>query len=281
MMDINPTDLRYFFEVAEALNISRAAERLNVGQPTVSQAIQRIERILGVQLFDRFKTGVKLTHSGKKLLVDGRSAIEVWERMHSAAQSAENSIEGRYSIGCHTAVALYTLSRFMKPLLANHPKLEINLKHGLSREIAADVIDFKTDFGLVMNPIRHPDLVIRHLCEDRVSCWKAKMGGQGLEDTLIFDPALSQSQSLLKKIGKVLEINRQVTSGSLEVIANLTASGCGIGILPGRIAALHPNLVPVAGSPWILDRLALIYRADRRLTASSKVIAESIVTLKL
>lgn len=275
MMDINPTDLRYFFEVAQTLNISRAAERLNIGQPAVSQAIQRIERILGVPLLDRFKTGVQLTPSGQKLLNEGRTALEAWENMYRAAQSADSAIEGRYTLGCHTAVALYTLSTFLKPLLADHPKLEIVLKHGLSREVAADVIGFKTDFGLVMNPVRHPDLVIKYVCEDRVSCWKAP---GCLDETLIFDPALAQSQTLLKKIEKSLKIKRHLTSASLEVVAKLASSGCGIGVLPARVAALHPNLVPAGKDmPWVQDRLALIYRADRSFTASARVIVDSIL----
>jgi len=278
MMDINPTDLRYFFEVAQALNISRAAERLNIGQPAVSQAIQRIERILGVPLFDRYKTGVQLTPSGRKLLNEGRTALEAWENMYRAAQSADSAIEGRYALGCHTAVALYTLSKFLKPLLKDHPKLEIVLKHGLSREVAADVIGFKTDFGLVMNPVRHPDLVIKYVCEDRVSCWKA---AGCIDDTLIFDPALAQSQALLKKIEKSLKIKRHLTSGSLEVVAKLVSSGCGIGVLPARVAALYPNLVPAGKDmPWVQDRLALIYRADRSFTASARVIVDSILNAK-
>ncbi len=275
MMDVNPTDLRYFFEVAQTLNISRAAERLNIGQPAVSQALQRIERILGVALFDRFKTGVQLTPSGQKLLNEGRAALEAWENMYRAAQSAESAIEGRYTLGCHTAVAMYTLSRFLKGMLESHPKLEIVLKHGLSREVAGDVISFKTDFGLVMNPVRHPDLVIKYVCEDRVSCWKTT---ECIEDTLIFDPALSQSQVLLKKIEKTLKIKRHLTSGSLEVVANLASSGCGIAVLPARVAALYPNLVAVNKDlPSVLDRLALVYRADRSFTASARVIVDSIV----
>lgn len=277
-MDINPTDLRYFFEVAQALNISRAAERLNIGQPAVSQAIQRIEKILGVPLFDRFKTGVQLTPSGQKLLNEGRTALEAWENMYRAAQSAVSVVEGRYTLGCHTAVALYTLPKFLKTLMMDYPRLEIVLKHGLSREVAADVISFKTDFGLVMNPVRHPDLVINYVCEDKVSCWKTS---DCVEDVLIFDPALSQSQSLLKKIEKTLKIKRHLTSASLEVVANLAANGCGIGVLPARVAALYPNLVPVHKDlPWVLDRLALVYRADRSFTASARVIVDSISRAK-
>lgn len=278
MMDINPIDLRYFLEVSQSLNISRAAERLNVGQSTISQAIQRVEGILGVPVFDRFKTGVQLTTSGKKLVSEGRAALEGWDRMKLVSQSAEMAIEGRYSLGCHTAVAMYALPKFMRSLLGENPGLEINLKHGLSREIVADVISFKTDFGIVMNPIRHPDLVIKNLCEDKVSLWRTP---KTLEDTLIFDPVLSQSQTLLKKLEKSLKIKRHLTSGSLEVIALLAAEGSGIAILPERIAQLYPTLRPVSkASPIVQDKLALIYRADRTFNAAAKVITSSIMAAK-
>ena len=278
MMDINPSDLRYFLAVSEYLNISRAAERLQVGQSTISQAIQRIESLLGVPLFDRFKTGVQLTTAGKKLSLEARVALDTWERMKLVTQSAELSIEGRYTLGCHTAVAHYTLPLFLGPLLKKNPKLEINLKHGLSREIVADVISFKCDFGIVMNPIRHPDLVIKNLCEDRVTLWKTT---ETLEDTLIFDPSLSQSQSLLKKIEKSLKIKRHLTSGSLELIATLAAAGAGIAILPERIAKLQPKLRPVDKDfPFVLDKLALVYRADRTINSAAKVITQSIVNTK-
>lgn len=279
MIDINPTDLRYFFEVAQTLNISRAAERLDIGQPAVSQALQRVERLLGVSLFDRFKTGVQLTQAGRRLLNDGQKALEIWEGLKLTAQSEGPNVEGRYSIGCHTAVATYSLPKFMRPLLAAYPKLEIALKHGLSREITADVIAFKVDFGLVMNPIEHPDLVIKYICEDKVSCWRV---ADALEDTLIFDPALNQSQVLLKKINKSLKIKRHLTSGSIEIIAALTASGCGVGVVPQRIADLYPNLILASKNfPSVTDRLALIYRADRSLTASSRTIIKTILSTKI
>lgn len=279
MMDINPSDLRYFLEVTKTLNISRAAERLDVGQPAVSQSLQRIERILGVLVFDRFKTGVQLTPAGRRFLNDGLKALEVWESLNVAAQSAETAVEGRYSIGCHTAVAAYSLPHFVRSLLVTYPRLELILKHGLSREITAEVISFKIDFGLVMNPIQHPDLVIKYLCEDRISCWKT---GTTIMDTLIFDPALSQSQVLIKKISHALKIKRHLTSSSLETIAILTAQGCGIGLIPQKIASLHRNLTLVNKNlPFALDRLALVYRADRTFTASSRVIVDAILRSKI
>ncbi len=279
MMDIQPTDLRYFFETAQVLNISRASERLGVGQPAVSQAIQRLERVLGVSLFDRFKTGVQLTPAGRRLLFEGQKAMEIWEALKKTSRQSEDLVEGRYTLGCHTAVGAYSLPVFLKELLQKHPRLEIVLKHGLSREIVSEVIGFKVDFGLVMNPVKHPDLIIKYLCEDRVSCWKVR---SAIEDTLIYDPALAQSQQILKKIEKAFKIKRHLTSSSLEISARLAAEGCGIAILPARIAALYPELQPINKSAYfVIDKLALVYRADRSFTASSRVIVDAIAKAQI
>jgi DNA-binding transcriptional LysR family regulator len=301
MMDIQPSDLRYFMETARTLNISRAAERLNVGQPTLSQALQRLERTLGVQLFDRFKTGVQLTVPGHKLLEESRALLEGWEKLKQSVVETEHEISGRYSLGCHTAVALYALPKFLPKLLAEHPGLEVSLRHGLSREVLESVVSFRTDFGLVMNPVRHLDLVIRQVCEDRVSFWTSKKAryAADLQDTVIYDPALAQAQTLIGKAGnagrtgkeKLVKsspakpnkrpfsrpFTRHIHSSSLEVIAALTEAGCGVGILPQRVARLHTELQLLPGSPSFEDKLCLVYRADRHLTQAAKTVISSIL----
>jgi DNA-binding transcriptional LysR family regulator len=277
MIDIQPTDLRYFFEIAKTLNISRAAERLNVGQPALSQSLRRLETVVGAKLFDRFKSGVQLTAAGRRLLVEGRISIENWDRLKQVALSSDQEIEGRYSVGCHTGVGSYALPTFMKELMTEHQRLEINFTHGLSREMTEDVVSFRVDFGLVINPVRHPDLVIKVLCEDRVSFWKAK---GALSETLIYDPALSQAQSLVKKSGR--NFSRHMHSGSLEIVAILAQAGCGVALLPERIARRTPGLSLVdSGLPSVKDTLCLVYRADRHQTAAGRAIIDAISNAKI
>jgi DNA-binding transcriptional LysR family regulator len=274
MMDIQPTDLRYFFEVAKTQNVSRAAERLNIGQPALSQSIRRLETVVGTRLLDRFKTGVRLTVAGQRLLDEGRVAIEKWECLKNAVRSSEHEIEGSYSIGCHVSVGIYSLPTVLRDIFGKHPRLEIKITHGLSREIAESVVSFRTDFGLVINPVRHPDLVIRELCEDRVAFWAAKTSHQ---DILICDPALAQSQTLIKRKALEKSFNRYLYSSSLELIATLAAGGCGVAILPERIARRYSGLsLWRADLPIVRDRLCLIYRSDRHLTAAARVIVDSI-----
>ncbi|MCB0385837.1 MAG: LysR family transcriptional regulator, partial [Bdellovibrionales bacterium] len=196
------SDLEYFLEVVQTGNISRAAERLGITQPSLSLSIKRLEDVLGGQLLVRTKTGVHATHLGLRFHRQSRQLLDQWGRMRADALSTENEIRGNFTLGCHPSVAIYSLPSFFPDLLRDAPDLELSLRHDLSRKITEDVISFQIDFGLVVNPVQHPDLVIRELFRDEVTLWKlAKPSSLQRENgVLIYDPNLLQSQALLKKI---------------------------------------------------------------------------------
>ncbi|MBI3558282.1 MAG: LysR family transcriptional regulator [Deltaproteobacteria bacterium] len=191
-------ELQYFIEVASTLNVSRAAERLGISQPTLSLAIQRLETSFGLPLLIRSKSGVRLTQAGQKLVTQARGLLLDWEKIRGDALKDASEVSGRYVIGCHPSVALYSLPHVLPELVEQHQGLDIKLVHDLSRKITEDVVSFKIDFGIVVNPTEHPDLVIKLLCTDEVSVWGASPARNA--DVLICDPELLQTQSLLKQL---------------------------------------------------------------------------------
>ncbi len=281
----NFTDITYFIEVAQTKNISRAAERLGITQPSLSSAVKRLEDSLGVILFIRGRTGVQLTKAGKELLGRGRFLLLNWEQLRADINKKETGVSGQYVIGCHPSVALYSLSHFLPQLVQQYPELEIKLTHDLSRKITEGVISFEIDFGIVVNPVRHPDLVIHQLCTDDVLFWAAfkPSSTQNLDSesgVLVCDLNLIQVQKMINDLQKKAQgFKRIIQSSDLEVITELTASGVGVGILPKRVATRisAQKLRPLDDClPVFKDKICLIYRADAQKTYGSRIIIDEI-----
>jgi len=265
-------ELAYFLEVANSLNLSRASEKLGVSQPSISLAIKRLEKSVGTQLLVRHKHGVTLTQAGKQLGLHARQLLNYWENTKSQALASQQEVQGHFTLGCNSTIAIHIVSGFLADLLEHHPKLEINLKHDISRRITEQVVNLSIDIGIVVNPFKHPDLIIRKLCDDEFAFWVGE-GARKIQDIhfkqaiLLCEPDLTQTQSLLKKFKKSgIGSARVMTANSLEVVANLTAAGCGIGILPARVVqSMYPDkLKRVPQTPVYSDEICLVYRNENR-----------------
>ena len=166
--------------------------------------------------------------------------------------------------------------------VGGHPSAKIIIFHDLSRKITDDVISSKIDLGIVVNPTRHPDLLIIKLYEDDVGFWirdtKNSKPTLSDEQVLIFDPALRQFQTLLQKAGKAgYKPKRTIESSSLEVVTDLIASGCGIGLLPTSIAnRAAAKLVRIAGTPVFKDEICVVIRNESRNVAGIKCLTDAI-----
>lgn len=272
---ISPQEITYFLECARAGNLSRAAERIGLSQPALSMALKRLEQSAGAELFHRSKKGIRLTKAGELFLTEAQALLEQWNRVSAALGRSEEELSGAYTIGCHSSVALYSLPQTLPRLLSDFPKLKLHLHHDLSRKITEKVIRGELDLGIVVNPVKNPDLVIRPLCRDQVGFWRSKEvtavnRPESAESVLLCQPELSQTQTLLRKVK--LKFSRQIHSSSLELIASLAESGAGVAILPGRVAAQWKGLKAL-DLPRFDDEIALLYRAENRRVAAFRELA--------
>lgn len=274
-------DLKYFLEVAKTLNISRASERLGVSQPSLSTALKRLEDIVGVELLIRSKTGVQLSSEGKAFELKAKELLKSWEELTSTLHKFKEEPHGRFALGAHASVALYSTPHFLPALLDQYTKLEIKLEHNLSRILLEKVISFELDAALVINPVRHPDLVLTELGSDEVSFYVSPKCTTERKKILICDLDLNQSQELIKKVSKsVFEFERIIESKSLEWICKACADGLGVALLPRRVATREPskNLKLLSSkAPTYKDKLFLAYRADHLKSPASKKIVHKIV----
>jgi LysR family transcriptional regulator, cell division regulator len=266
-------ELQYFSEVAHCLTLSRAAERLGISQPSLSIGIKRIEHAIGVPLFNRSKKGVTLTPAGKQLLKHVQQLMQLWEEVKAKAYDAEHDIAGRLTLGCHPSVALHHLPHRLPSFLNQNQNLELKIEHDLSRNITEAVINMKLDVGIVVNPVKHPDLIIIKLREDKVTFWHNFSNDELQMDslTLLYDSSLLQSTILLNKIKKQpLEFKRFIDSSNLELIAKLATKKVGVVILPTSIAKneSQEQLHPLNQAPHFVDEICIVYRNENRFVKS-------------
>lgn len=277
----SPSDLTYFIAVANSSNLSRASEALGISQPSLTLAMRRLEDTVGAPLLVRHKRGVTLTKAGEQLLAHARELMQRWESIKSEALASMHDVQGAITLGCHPSVALYSLPRFLPTLMAKHPKLEIHLKHDLSRRVTESVISLKVDIAIAVNPVRHPDLVINRLDDDVITlfCKKPEDAMRQLADgsaIILCDPEMAQAQSILTQLKKSgMSYGRMLTTSNLEVIASLSNHEGGIGVLPTRIATAY-GLSPIPNAPTYEDEICVLYRGENRNVRAIQVITDTI-----
>ena len=190
--------------------------------------------------------------------------LDYWGEVYKGLQQSNTEILGRFKVGCHQSVGAYTLPKFLDHLHRDAPGIEIDLVHDCSRKITEGVISYNIDIGFVVNPTRHPDLVLKKLGDDRILFWK-KNGANQVPKRILADVNLHQMQDILGKIhAKEFKGWSLISTPSLELIRTLTLMGQGIGILPERVAkAEGADLVPFDSNlPTFEDRIFLVYRKD-------------------
>jgi len=273
----SPTELIYFLEIASTGNISRASERLGIAQPTLSLAVKRLESVVGTELLLRSKTGVSLTRAGLRFSSKAQHLLEQWHSVLESVKREDTELAGSYRIGAHPSVACGRLAFVLPKILNDHPRLELNMLHDLSRRVTEKIINFELDFAIAVNPISHPDLVIRKLYTDEVNFFCGHDFDIHNQNRLLcFDPELTQARWLLKQAKSAnISFARTLHSSSLEFICTLVSEGAGIGILPGIPASQTRNPVRIAafGIDSFIDTHALIYRADSQTSQASRKLA--------
>jgi DNA-binding transcriptional LysR family regulator len=265
-------DIKYFVTVSETLNVTRAAEIVGISQPAFSYAIKRLEDKLGGELLIRLKNGVRLTKLGEEFRTRARRVLYEWEEAKNLANPETGLVQGSYTFAIHPSVALYTLEHFLKQIQTEFPALNFKFIHGLSREMTERVVSWEADFGIVVNPIKHPDLVIRRLCLDEMTIFHSSAARK----VLIFDEGLAQAKHIMNRILKTTPFSGTINTPNLEVAAKLTALGFGYGILPTRVARQYSKLNKLEGAPIFKDEICLVYRPEKQMNVVGQRIVEII-----
>lgn len=243
--------LRYFVAVAEELHFGRAANRLHISQPPLSQQIMKFEDELGVRLFERNRRSVALTAAGESLLADARDILQAMDRARRNLAEAASGRRGSLCLG-YIAPALNTvlsgiISRFKK----TYPEVRFGLRQlGTNAQleaIRAGTVDagvvrlFRHDTSDLSTQLLHRESYAVIVPQDHVLAERGSVDMSELAGLpLIFfqrgqQPALyDEWMRLFALCGFAPDIVQEVETKNAALA--LTAAGCGVSIVPESLA---------------------------------------------
>src|SRR5580704_7909217 len=160
--------LRYFIAVAEEGHITRAAERLGMQQPPLSQQIRALERELDVQLLRRKPRGVELTEAGRALLADARAILAHIDHAFATTRRTARGEQGRIAVGFTSSAPFHPyVPRVIRAFREAFPLVSLTLEESGTTELILDLREERVDAAFIRTPVADPSgLVVDRLLEE-------------------------------------------------------------------------------------------------------------------
>ncbi len=256
--------LRYFVAVAEALNFTRAAEKLRVAQPALSRQIKALEDELGVQLLDRNRQRVLLTDAGRLFLDHSQKILAQVDLAIIAAREVNNGTEGELRIAHDWRLPSELVSRAVAEYRRQFPRVEITLRDLPMTDQLAALNARKIHLGFIATLLLGPDqqLDVRQLLHtDIVALVPGNhlLAGRGAirlaelkdEEWITVNTANNGYRSFLlqdcRNAGFTPRFSR-ATANQPAAVAGLVAAGMGVALIPRLAAPAESPDVAVLGT---------------------------------
>jgi DNA-binding transcriptional LysR family regulator len=280
--------LKYFVAVAEELHFSRAAERLHVAQPAVSEQVRKLEKELGVTLLNRTKGKVSLTEPGAALLAEARRVLQQVDVARLATHEARDRTAARLRVGYTPASLPTTVPKALRRLAASMKDLEATLESGFGLELIAGVRDERLDAAIVSLPAPTAGLRTTELGQEgavaalpanhRQAARPAIRLDQVAPDRIVvlpreasrpfYDAVLATCQSAALSPWLV-----ETQGACVEPALLAVASGAGIGLLPESVADRYSTpgvrFVPIEGERPVVSTVIVTRRDSTHLPTAA------------
>lgn len=238
--------LRYFIAVAEELHFGRAAERLHMAQPPLSQQIRQLEEQLGFQLFYRTKRSVELTEAGQVFLRESRKLFNQLEQAIEAGRQVSRGEKGQIVIGFISSAAYNVLPVILRSFRSQVPGVRLELHEMPTTEQLDWLREGKIDVGLLRPPVEDKTLNLMTIVREPmvvafpenhpfIEQDQIALSSLVNEDFILFPRLLSpraydQIISLCQQAGFSPNVVQEAMQ--MQTIVSLVAGGIGVAIVP-------------------------------------------------
>ena len=280
--------LRYFVAVAEEEHVTRAAARLGLQQPPLSQQLRALEAEVGTPLFRRLPRGVALTAAGAAFLPEARAALAAAARAAEGARRAADGRAGRLRVGFVTSAALHpAVPRLIRAYATANPDVQLDVTEGNAAELTDQVSRGALDIGLLRVPVGSPPGTVAHELL-REPAYLALPGGHALLGA--WQPGTAGPALRLRSLSneRFILVRRGGAPGLYENLLaacrragfepqvaaqvdrmltnlNLVAAGVGVSAVPASMRSIHAGQVAycaIRDRPGLDAPLTLLRQAD-------------------
>lgn len=270
--------LRYFVAVAEELHFGRAAARLGIAQPPLSQQIKRLEERLGVELFRRTRRSVELTDSGAALLPAARDLLAQAARVEQSVRRSAAGTTGTIQLGFVGSAAHELLPTLLRRFRERYPDASVVPSELSTTEQIAAIVRGALDAGLVRLPVESPDVATLRLLEEPLvialpdfhrlaSRRRLPLAALANEPFVMWGRPLNppfHDEVIAACHDAGFSPNVVQEAGEIPTIVSLVAAGLGVALVPASMEQVRSDGVvylPVQG-PGVTIALALAWRRD-------------------
>ncbi|WP_405544828.1 LysR family transcriptional regulator [Streptomyces phaeochromogenes] len=280
-----------FEKVAAVLSFTQAAAELKYAQSSVTSQIRALESSLGVQLFDRLGSHIRLTEAGDRLLPYARQIIELSEEARAAVVGTEEP-SGTLTVGTMESLTSYRLSPLLELFHHRYPGVRLSMRPTLGDETRQALRQGTYDVGFLMErETEHAGLEVTLLAEEPLALVAAPghpLAGAAVSAVstadLVREPLLATEPGCAYRDLFEEELNTRSAEpvsfmefGTIEATKRAAAAGLGIALLPAVTVAeelTDGRLVALPWEPPFTLRTQLAWRSGKRLPAHARLFVE-------
>ncbi|MFD0051147.1 LysR family transcriptional regulator [Actinomycetes bacterium NPDC127524] len=282
-MDIR--QLSYFIEVAAHLSFSKASEKLNISQPSLSKMVKNLEDELGATLFDRTTKKMQLTDAGKVVIVQAQEVMKIIQNLSSDLSDVMKIKRGSIKIGIPPVVGSLFFPKLVRDFQMMYPQIEIELVEKGAKKIERLVEDGSIDVGVAILPVddglfekfhfasRELKLIV-HSEHRLVNCHQVPLLDLKEESFILFQEDFSLNNRILEACMEAgFEPSISFESSQWDFISEMVANRLGVAFFPDTLcrkldsSQIKTVSIMNPGIPW---NLALIWRKNKYLSYVSK-----------
>ena len=267
-----------FLRAAETLNFSETAKQLHMSQPSVSHQIKTLEQELGVTLFERSGTGLRLTEAGGMLLPWARRLLHDMNNMQEMMSSLDEEVAGDLHIACSTTAGKYILPQLAARFRQRYPGIQISIPACASEQVTLNLLEGNAQLGVISREVYDQKMEVQEFFHDRISLiapaghrWAAHTSIEPsdlLEEPVIMrEPTSGTRRVVLEELAKhdinLGDLNVFLELGNAEAIVRTVAAGYGVGfvsVLAATYALERGSVIDIPMEGLKLERTIYMVR---------------------